>query len=80
MTKRPYKRSWKNLLLDKGYQLKFTLFMVLVSALLMAGLGYWVLLKAHSATTIAIQQLDDPRNSAFVENAGPSMTTYVPPR
>ena len=36
-----YKRSWKNLLLNKRYQLRFTLFMVGLSAVLMAGLGLW---------------------------------------
>ena len=39
MTAKPhpqYKRSWKNLLLNKRYQLRFTLFMVGVSALLMS--------------------------------------------
>jgi hypothetical protein len=34
---RGYKRSWKNLLINKRYQLRFTLFMVLVMGLLMAG-------------------------------------------
>ena len=34
-----YKRSWKNLLINKRYQLRFTLFMVGVSALLMAVLA-----------------------------------------
>ena len=40
---RSYKRSWKNLLLNKRYQLRFTLFMVGLSALLMVGLGIWVM-------------------------------------
>jgi len=37
-----YKRSWRNLLLNKQYQLSFTLLMVGLAALLMAGLGWWV--------------------------------------
>ena len=49
-----YKRSWKNLLLNKRYQLRFTLFMVGVSAILMAGLGIWVMKEANEATTVAM--------------------------
>lgn len=52
-----YKRSWKNLLLNKRYQLRFTLFMVGVSALLMTGLGIWVMKQANEATTIAIDRV-----------------------
>jgi len=48
-----YKRSWKNLLLNKRYQLRFTLFMVGISAVLMAGLGVWVMKEANDATTVA---------------------------
>lgn len=55
--KRGYKRSWKNLLLNKGYQLKFTLFMVALSALLMALLGWWVLDVASKATSTAINNI-----------------------
>ncbi len=35
-----YKRSWKNLLLNKRYQLRFTLFMVGLSVVLMCGLVF----------------------------------------
>ncbi|HET9990182.1 MAG TPA: hypothetical protein VFQ65_16745 [Kofleriaceae bacterium] len=48
-----YKRSWKNLLINKRYQLRFTLFMVGLSALLMAGLGLWVMKEANDATSVA---------------------------
>ena len=48
-----YKRSWKNLLLNKRYQLRFTLFMVGISALLMLGLGIWVMREANDATAVA---------------------------
>jgi hypothetical protein len=48
-----YKRSWKNLLLNKRYQLRFTLFMVGFAALLMTGLGVWVMFKANDATGVA---------------------------
>jgi hypothetical protein len=52
-----YKRSWRNLLLNKGYQLRFTLFMVGLSALLMAGLGWWVLRAAEKSTTVAMDNV-----------------------
>ena len=48
-----YKRSWKNLLLNKRYQLRFTLFMVVLAAVLMTGLGWWVMHVAHEATDVA---------------------------
>jgi hypothetical protein len=48
-----YKRSWKNLLLNKRYQLRFTLFMVGVAAVLMILLGWWVMHVASEATTVA---------------------------
>jgi len=50
---RGYKRSWKNLLINKRYQLRFTLFMVGLSTLLMAGLGFWVMRVANDATEVA---------------------------
>lgn len=50
---RQWKRSWKNLLLNKRYQLRFTLFMVIVSGLLMLVLGWWVMKKANEATAVA---------------------------
>lgn len=53
-----YKRSWRNILLDKGYQLPFTLVMVGVSALCMVGLGWWVLSVADNATSVALNEID----------------------
>jgi hypothetical protein len=50
---RGYKRSWKNLLINKRYQLRFTLFMVGLSTLLMAGLGFWVMRVANDTTEVA---------------------------
>lgn len=47
-----YKRSWKNLLLNKRYQLRFTFLMVGLSALLMLALGLWVLSEAEEATAV----------------------------
>jgi hypothetical protein len=52
-----YKRSWKNLLLNKRYQLRFTLFMVGLSAVLMALLGWWVMAVAGRSTTVAINNV-----------------------
>jgi len=54
---RGYKRSWKNLLLNKRYQLRFTLFMVGLSAVLMALLGWWVMRVADRATKVAINNV-----------------------
>ncbi len=49
-----YKRSWKNLLINKSYQLKFTLFMVGLSTVLMVGLGVWVMKVANETTAVSI--------------------------
>jgi hypothetical protein len=54
---RGYKRSWKNLLLNKSYQLRFTLFMVGLSAVLMGLLGWWVLDVASTATVTALNNI-----------------------
>ncbi len=51
---RGYKRSWKNLLINKRYQLRFTLFMVGLSTLLMAGLGLWIMVVANETTKVSI--------------------------
>jgi hypothetical protein len=51
---RGYKRSWKNLLINKRYQLRFTLVMVGLSAVLMGLLGWWVMTVAARATTLAV--------------------------
>ncbi len=49
-----YKRSWKNLLINKRYQLRFTLFMVGLSTVLIAGLGWWVMRVANETTTVSM--------------------------
>ena len=51
---RKYKRSWKNLLINKRYQLRFTLFMVGLSTLLMTGLGIWIMVVANETTKVSI--------------------------
>lgn len=53
MSGRAYKRSWKNLLINKRYQLRFTLFMAGLAAVLMTLLGWWVTRVAGEATTVA---------------------------
>ena len=50
----PYKRSWKNLLINKLYQLRFTLFMVGLSTVLMVGLGIWVMRVANETTEVSM--------------------------
>jgi ABC-type multidrug transport system fused ATPase/permease subunit len=51
---RSYKRSWKNLLINKRYQLRFTLFMVGLTSLLMVGLGNWVMWVANETTEVSM--------------------------
>jgi hypothetical protein len=50
---RSYKRSWKNLLINKRYQLRFTLFMVGLASVLMLGLGLWVMRVANETTEVS---------------------------
>jgi len=52
--KHEYKRSWKNLLINKRYQLQFTLFMVGLSTVLMMGLGVWVMRVANETTSVSM--------------------------
>src|SRR5262249_22761682 len=73
MANKGYKRSWKNLLLNKRYQLQFTLFMVGISAVLMAGLGIWVMKEANDATTVAKNSIVGdvcPKIPVLTEQAG----------
>jgi hypothetical protein len=53
MTNRTYKRSWKNLLINKRYQLSFTLVMVGLATLLMVGLGIFVMHVANETTKVS---------------------------
>lgn len=48
-----HKRLWRNLLLNKSYQLRFTLFMVGLSSALMIGLGIWVMRVADETTEVS---------------------------
>jgi hypothetical protein len=56
---RTYKRSWKNLLINKSYQLRFTLFMVGLSGALVFALGFWVMDQAQSATQTGINNVPE---------------------
>lgn len=57
-TKTPaYRRSWKNLLINKRYQLRFTLFMVGLSAALMMLLGVWVQRVADNTTDVGFARV-----------------------
>jgi hypothetical protein len=76
-----YKRSWKNLLLNKRYQLRFTLFMVGISAVLMIVLGWWVMKEANEATTVAMARVRGeacPKVPEVIEVPGMSDTPDVP--
>ncbi len=77
-----YKRSWKNLLINKKYQLQFTLFMVGLSTLLMAGLGLWVMKVANETTTVSMASVRGtpcPKVPALVESAAPDEDAPVVP-
>jgi hypothetical protein len=68
-----YKRSWKNLLINKKYQLQFTLFMVGISTLLMVGLGVWVMKVANETTTVSMASVRGtpcPKIPALIESVG----------
>jgi hypothetical protein len=92
---RNYKRTWKNLLINKRYQLRFTLVMVGLSAVLMGLLGWWVTTVAARATTLAVnntltacQDLPgsgaanavDPEAAPTEPTAGPPEDPDDPPR
>ena len=62
-----YKRSWKNLLLNKRYQLRFTLFMVIMSGVLMGALGWWVMSAAAESTIIGVNAVGDKRHRECVK-------------
>jgi hypothetical protein len=75
-----YKRSWKNLLINKRYQLRFTLFMVGLATILMLALGIRVMGKANEATTVGKSHVLGEACPAIptVEAAGPTDSGDVP--
>ncbi len=50
-------RKWRNILLDKNFQLSFTMLLVGLAALLMILLGFWVRDVAHNATEVQVHEL-----------------------
>ncbi|HKA87904.1 MAG TPA: hypothetical protein VKE22_09575 [Haliangiales bacterium] len=61
MHKHPYKRSWRNLVLDPTYQLVFTLVLVGTCAAFMFGLGWVVVKQVDSATETAKANINGER-------------------
>ena len=47
-----YKRHWRNLLLSTRYQLGFTVFVVVICAILMTRLGIWTLSRVREVTSV----------------------------
>jgi hypothetical protein len=72
---RSYKRSWKNLLINKRYQLRFTLFMVGLASLLMIGLGVWVMRVANETTTISMASVRGEACPKVPSFSGPARVT-----
>jgi hypothetical protein len=62
-----YKRSIRNYLLDSGYQLRFTAVIVVISAVLTGGLGYFVMHKAHEASRVVQVRALDPTDELAQE-------------
>ena len=73
-----YKRSWKNLLLNKKYQLRFTLFMVGLSSALMIGLGFWVMQVANETTKVSAISVQGTPCPAIPEIEMPEALPAVP--
>ena len=73
-----YKRSWKNLLLNKRYQLRFTLFMVGLSSALMIGLGFWVMQVANETTKVSAISVQGTPCPAIPEIEVPEALPPVP--
>jgi hypothetical protein len=76
---RGYKRSWKNLLINKRYQLRFTLVMVGLAAVLMAGLGWWVMQVANEATEVAASRVRGTTCAPIPELGAPAIEAAAAP-
>lgn len=63
---RAYHRSWKNYLLDDRYQLNFTLFMVIITALLVTCLALFIKREVRKATTISISDVQGKVDEGMV--------------
>lgn len=62
-----YKRSIRNYLLDASYQLRFTAVIVVISAILTGGLGYFVMQQAHEASRVVQVRALDPTDPFAAE-------------
>ncbi len=60
-------RRLKNFLIDRSMQLRFTLTMVVISAVLTSGLGWVVMSKAREATRVVAVRAMDPTDPAAAE-------------
>ncbi|HSK02582.1 MAG TPA: hypothetical protein VK932_15120 [Kofleriaceae bacterium] len=80
MSSENHKRKWRNLLLNKSYQLRFTLFMVGLSAVLMAGLGFWVMRVADETTEVSKASVMGTPCPAIPEVAVPPADATPPPQ
>lgn len=76
---RGYKRSWKNLLINWRYQLRFTLFMVGLATLLIGALGWWVMNVADDATNVAIGRVRGDACPPLTEPETVAVPTPAPP-
>jgi hypothetical protein len=82
MSDRSYKRSWKNLLINKSYQLRFTLFMVILSAVLILVLGIWVMRVANETTEVSktsVRGTPCKKIPALVEDKDDAEAAPTPP-
>jgi hypothetical protein len=62
-----FKRSLRNYLLDKSLQLRYVLFVSILSALLTGGLGYFVYYQANYATSKIGESMKDFGDPALTE-------------
>jgi hypothetical protein len=79
MTKHQYKRSWKNLLINKRYQLSFTLIMVGLATVLMVGLGIFVMHVANETTTVSMTLAQGKRCPTIPTIEAPQEEEVLPP-
>ena len=79
MTKQQYKRSWKNLLINKRYQLSFTLIMVGLATVLMVGLGIFVMHVANETTTVSMTLAQGKRCPTIPTIEAPHEEEVLPP-
>lgn len=69
-----YKRSWKNYLLDRNFQLRFTFTMLAIAVGLMVPLGWWVSDESARATEVAVNKIDGIKCPELLTNKDSSAT------